>query len=278
MAYYITEDGRVVPFDADVKEDGTVRPANYSQFILGQPTSANVKEQKYTTYPLTRPVPKTQQNSTILPKSTKRQKSAAQQKSATPLKSTKKPKKTIPQVSAKQVKRTKQQKDELRAKISKIIQDSHLSKSAQELIMLKAGCLQEIVINNKLIKAINNRSLDYEKDKIQNAILQINALLHETKPVQKHIPVATTSTTKTQPTASKKVTVVQSDEVRTKFNYWTSGNYVRKGPAPKYGYARDRFGRVQERDSYREDKDVNPYSIDSSYDSEDDHASMDILD
>lgn len=278
MAYYLTDDGRLVPFEADVKEDGTIRPANYSQFISGQSTSANVKVQKYTTYPLTRPVPKTQQNSTILPKSTKRQKSAAQQKSATPLKSTKKPKKTIQPKSTYQVKRTKLQKVELRAKISKIIQDSHLSKSAEDFIMQKANCLQEIVVNNKLFKAINSRSLDSEKEKIQNAILQINALLHESKPVQKHIPVASTGTTKTQPTASKKMTVVQSDEVRTKFNQWTSGNYVRKGPAPKYGYARDRFGRVQERDSYREDKDVNPYSIDSSYDCEDDHASMDILD
>ncbi len=63
-----------------------------------------------------------------------------------------------------------------------------------------------------------------------------------------------------------------------KGNEWVSGNFIRKGPAPKYGYARDRFGRVQERDSYREDRDVNPYSSNSSYDFEDDNSSMDILD
>ena len=275
MAYYFSQDGRVIPFDADVKEDGTIRPANYSQFISDDSTSANEKEQKYTTYPLTRPVPKTQQNSTIQPKSAKKHKSATTQKSTTLQNSTKRPKRTLQQVSAIQVKRTKQQKEELRAKISQIIQDSHLSKSAEDFIMLRAASLQEIFIKNKLIKAINNLSLDSEKEKILNAILQINALFHEPKPVHKNIPVATTGT---KTSATKKMTVVSSDEVRTKFNHWTSGNYVRKGPAPKYGYARDRFGRVQERDSYREDKDVNPYSVDSSYDCEDDHASMDILD
>ena len=44
---------------------------------------------------------------------------------------------------------------------------------------------------------------------------------------------------------------------------------------PKYGYARDRFGRVQERDNYREDQWENPYSSSNSlYDSEDDHDSV----
>ena len=44
---------------------------------------------------------------------------------------------------------------------------------------------------------------------------------------------------------------------------------------PKYGYARDRFGRVQERDNYREDKWENPYSSSNSlYDAEDDNDSL----
>ena len=63
-----------------------------------------------------------------------------------------------------------------------------------------------------------------------------------------------------------------------KGNEWVSGNYVRKGPKPKYGYARDRFGRVQERDSYREDRSVNPYHSNSNYDREDDNDSLDMLD
>lgn len=52
-------------------------------------------------------------------------------------------------------------------------------------------------------------------------------------------------------------------------------NSVRK---PKYGYARDIFGRVQERDSYREDKPINNYSSSALYDFEDDHDSQNILD
>lgn len=58
------------------------------------------------------------------------------------------------------------------------------------------------------------------------------------------------------------------------FNEWVSGNYIRKGPKPKYGYARDYFGRIQERDHYLEGENVNPYDSNSNYDSEDDHDSF----
>ena len=40
---------------------------------------------------------------------------------------------------------------------------------------------------------------------------------------------------------------------------------------PKYGYARDRYGRVQDRDSYQEEIHRSPVYDYSSYDSEDDH-------
>lgn len=40
---------------------------------------------------------------------------------------------------------------------------------------------------------------------------------------------------------------------------------------PKYGYARDYFGRVQERDSYKEEVHPKPSYDYSSYDREDDH-------
>lgn len=50
------------------------------------------------------------------------------------------------------------------------------------------------------------------------------------------------------------------------------------GRKPKYGYARDFFGRVQERDSYREDRQINNYSSSALYDFEDDHDSQNILD
>lgn len=49
---------------------------------------------------------------------------------------------------------------------------------------------------------------------------------------------------------------------------------VKKGRKPKYGYARDFFGRIQERDRYVEDRDVNPCSAANSlYDKEDDNSS-----
>lgn len=43
---------------------------------------------------------------------------------------------------------------------------------------------------------------------------------------------------------------------------------------PKYGYARDRFGRIQERDHYIENRNSNPYHNNSNYDREDDHDSV----
>ncbi len=43
---------------------------------------------------------------------------------------------------------------------------------------------------------------------------------------------------------------------------------------PKYGYARDIFGRVQERDRYKEDS-AEKFDYDySSYDREDDHSNV----
>lgn len=42
---------------------------------------------------------------------------------------------------------------------------------------------------------------------------------------------------------------------------------------PKYGYARDIFGRVQERDRYKENSGENTDYDCSSYDPEDDHDS-----
>ena len=43
---------------------------------------------------------------------------------------------------------------------------------------------------------------------------------------------------------------------------------------PKYGYARDIFGRVQERDLYKEEKHEKPKYDYSSYDREDDHDNV----
>lgn len=62
------------------------------------------------------------------------------------------------------------------------------------------------------------------------------------------------------------------------FGYCHSGNSTNSSRKPKYGYARDYFGRVQERDSYREDKQTNNYSSSALYDFEDDHDSQNILD
>jgi hypothetical protein len=43
---------------------------------------------------------------------------------------------------------------------------------------------------------------------------------------------------------------------------------------PKYGYARDIFGRVQERDRYKEDSTEKLDYDYSSYDREDDHSNV----
>ncbi|MBO6248795.1 MAG: hypothetical protein J6N54_08310 [Bacteroidales bacterium] len=43
---------------------------------------------------------------------------------------------------------------------------------------------------------------------------------------------------------------------------------------PKYGYARDIFGRIQERDRYKEETHEKPKYDYSSYDREDDHDNV----
>ena len=52
-------------------------------------------------------------------------------------------------------------------------------------------------------------------------------------------------------------------------------NYIIMPRKPKYGYARDIFGRVQERARYKEDSTEKLDYDYSSYDREDDHISFD---
>lgn len=51
-------------------------------------------------------------------------------------------------------------------------------------------------------------------------------------------------------------------------------NYIIMPRKPKYGYARDIFGRVQDRDRYKEDSTEKLDYDYSSYDREDDHSNI----
>lgn len=86
---------------------------------------------------------------------------------------------------------------------------------------------------------------------------------------------------------SKKNTIGDIAKINSVSHHSTESNEVeanviiRKGRTPQYGYARDRFGRIQERDSFNEDKrnefyksskNQNNYDY-SNFDAEDDHDS-----
>lgn len=190
---------------------------------------------------------------------------------------------------------------EIRQKIDIILRNSKLSKLAIDFIIERTNSLAKVGITKKLYKRIKDLGLAEEYMDIITAISKINYAISEKKHSYQNQTVVKPYTPKPAPVKSpskrpkansqnnqKKVkyTVESANEYNSpdkinrtlKSNERLSGNYIRKGPVPKYGYARDRFGRVQERDSYREDRDVNPYNTNSSYDREDDNSSMDILD
>lgn len=60
--------------------------------------------------------------------------------------------------------------------------------------------------------------------------------------------------------------------LRVLLNLWIDANNMAR--KSKYGYARDIFGRVQERDLYKEEKHEKPKYDYSSYDREDDHDNV----
>lgn len=175
--------------------------------------------------------------------------------------------------------------------VDKLIAIPGFSRKANSLLLGLVHKRVHIEITQKLLSRIEHMGLASEEENIIYTIKVYNNLIKnyiitdnkklvrskEAKRLKNHTKQKTI-----QPTISDQNhhsgtdTTFQEKEPVGK--EWVSGNYVRKGPQPKYGYARDRFGRVQERDSYREDIDVNPYSSYSSYDSEDDHDSQNILD
>ena len=73
--------------------------------------------------------------------------------------------------------------------------------------------------------------------------------------------------------------VFDSDEDTKSISIFVSDGYARvtqshdyiMSKKPEYGYARDIFGRVQERDRYKEETHEKPKYDYSSYDREDDH-------
>lgn len=79
-------------------------------------------------------------------------------------------------------------------------------------------------------------------------------------------------------TSMKPVREMDESVLQRRSSISENANLVQRGNRPRFGYARDYFGRVQERDSYREDRPVNPYHSRSNFDREDDNESLDMLD
>ena len=360
MAYYITDDGRVHEVDVEVKNDGSVRPQRYSDFVSTDTNQANnsithykhaktrignilkmanIGEQidlifkksglsitskqyiKSLVFDIDEIVIPKRFYRTIKKNGMAREKEKIIEtigliKEAVILNGTTPSKMKDINYDTSNSLDVNQYNEYYLKKINDIIINTSLSEEAKEFILRKATSLEEIQIKSEEIKKMRTRGLFIGSGTVYSTFEKINNLIREyrrkypqsiesdaTRPLNKVISPSNNNVTKqasfpvTKPTVenkpSKKTIVSKpsihksskktyNDVVHTyrplKGNEWTSGNYIRKGPAPKFGYARDRFGRVQERDSYREDKVINPYSINSSYDSEDDHDSMDILD
>lgn len=260
MAFYISPDGRVISFDAEVKADGSVRPRNYHDFIEG-----NLTPQQE---PLTSEV-KTRHNRTKAKRAPKKQ-----------------PVQSNPVSLSSEPKGIKKACLE---KIACIIDCSGLSASAKIFVRLRTAPLSIIPFTTKLYNKITKAGLDKEKNNILTVFNEINELIQSncsslmqlrgTQVVSTNQTIkqsAVQSSSYKLPSQTSRISYAKEEDPKHQASV-DNTIYVRKGNVPKYGYARDYFGRVQERDSYREDRAVNPYSSLSSYDIEDDNESLDIL-
>lgn len=262
MAYYISEDGRLHTFDAEIKADGTVRPKSYRDFTEGKTITPSRQDagarRRYNQYLTT---PDRKKNKTTFHNT----------------------------VSVPAIPRSK--REACKSDIMTLLVETQMSVSARDFVRVRAMCLSAIPISNKLKRKICDAALDYEMNTIIDVISQINAIIESYLDYKQIIGTnRTKARTQTQKCTTSIVTshteVLSSqrsqvlgvvESVQQNPQHINSTIYVRKGMAPKYGYARDYFGRVQERDSYREDRPVNPYTSLSNYDKEDDNESLDIL-
>lgn len=262
MAYYISEDGRLISFDAEIKADGSVRPRNYHDFAEGENTTPPVQDS----------VVSTKRNNNSPKPNRKKCKSSY-----------------LHNVQVSAIPRSK--RVACKSEIMTLLAKTHMSNSAREFVRARAICLSAIQIGAKLRQKIYDASLDYEINTIIDTISRINTIirsyfdnrqavdnnrtLNHTQE-QKDASSAIISSKDILPSQRRRVLGVKESAPQNP-QYINSTIYVKNARTPKYGYARDYFGRVQERDSYREDRPVNPYSSLSNYDKEDDNESLDIL-
>lgn len=260
MSYFIGPDGRLMSFDAEIKADGSVRPRNYHDFaegnLVSQSEQEGVAQRTHDEY-LTAPGQRKEKPRNITPIS----------------------------------KLSKNNKALYKSEIRAIINLSLMSSSAADFVRARAMALTPIRICSKLNRKICDAALDYEMDEIINVIKQVNSVIakfasisnasnrqsdRKKKPTPQPNFLTNASHKDVLPSQSRRLTYVAESQPRIT-QHTNNTQYVRSGRLPKYGYARDYFGRVQERDSYREDRPVNPYSSLSSYDKEDDNESLDII-
>lgn len=205
------------------------------------------------------------------------------------------PKKKVEEKQIAPVEKQRMTDTQFAIEAERLISESSLSTRAKSFITGLTLKKEPIQITSALKKKIKILQLSSEEGRIKDLISKYNDLLGRVSFKKKKTkrsnfgnlgeqirrlfgnkPLGTTSNSTAISTPKTKGN--KGIDSSSKGNEWVSGNYVRKGPKPKYGYARDRFGRVQERDSYREDRSVNPYHSNSNYDREDDNDSLDMLD
>lgn len=288
-SYYIGPDGRVISFDAEVKADGSVRPRNYREFVEGKaiPETTKNKSQKKRSYEFEAHI--SSQRSCTTASSVKKTKSQAPKTTTVT-----KPSKPVHKIKT-LAGASRSQRQFYLASVKSMIDCSSLSEPAKNYVLTRAVCLSTIPITKKLRNRIIWAGLENEKEEIIKIINRINETIEDYFGLDSSVAtnaknVSSTSVAIASRNASAKVLKKdlppsQRGEYKSvkelngqEFTQHVNNTvYVRKGRLPQFGYARDRFGRIQERDHYVEDRPVNPYSSLSSYDAEDDHESLDIL-
>ncbi len=151
-----------------------------------------------------------------------------------------------------------------------IIERSFLSQDAVNYFLLRAEKLTPIdIYREDIVAKIEHVGLTEESSRIIDIMAHYNNMLEWSNLSRNSIALMKKDQVSRSPDSGQYSTAQSPTEV---------SNFVKHGPLPVYGYARDRFGRVQERDSYREDKPINPYSANSDFDQEDDGETLDIVD
>lgn len=305
MGYFIGPDGRVQFAKEEINELGQVKLpgsasiGSYNSFHRdsGSSSSSSKNTTKSQVKTPCKPVPHQNESQIIRPWQYEMMSKGITISSTSNKKQSQKRKKKDSTIK---YKRDKSVLQKIRSALSDLLEGSHLSPQALAFVEPRIMMCGPIKIKNKLRNRLRSLSLEAEEDTIIHVIESANSIIRQINATatfvsvriaspQKGtvvkkliIPSSAQKTDRTSPKKEKNNSLKPTREFnpndRDTVGTPTDTIYTRKGKTPQFGYGRDYFGRVLERDSYREDRPVNPYHSRSDYDREDDNESLDNLD